>query len=260
MEACENIFEKIIFFEDLSDHEQREVKNHTKTCVKCRKHLKEIQAIMCSLKNSQEAHAIDDDLLLRYSIHLSGPKESDYDGRKLTRSRITKIRKHVAECSPCQEKVDQLCQEYQKIEEYLEKTGLPSLSLATNSLLSSLFEKALEFVKAGKESMKKKIYIPIPKYYPIAIGAVAALLIMLWVGPFFRGSNNPYSDLASFEEEKISFLTRSSVAQPISEGLNAFHEGNYQKAIQELEIFISKGSTPPYLWYAHYALGISYLL
>lgn len=263
MNYCDEIHDKIVFFDDLDEAEQREVKLHTSSCSRCRKKLHEFQAIMSSLKNSQDAHGIDDELIVRYSIHLSDPEEPDYDGRKLTRSEIKTIREHLAECDQCQKKVEQLCQEYQDIEAYFEKADFPALMAVSPSLSEkalALFGTATDSLKAAADSIKSKIFAPIPKYYPIAAGALAVLLITIWVGPFFRGSKNPYLELASLQQEKISSLTRGGAPQSLSEGLSAFHAGDYQQAIENLELSVSENSEDAALFYGHYALGISYLL
>jgi tetratricopeptide (TPR) repeat protein len=259
MESCKNIFEKIIFFEDLSKREQQEVNKHTKDCTQCQKHLEEIQAILFALKRNQKPHAIDEELLLRYSIHLSAPAEPDYDGMILTRSEITRITQHLAECDFCQKKVDQLCREYQEIEEYLEKTGLPQISFATEYPLIIRAKGALNFLKSAKQMIKNKIFVPMPNFHLVAAGAVAVIALIIWVGPFFRGSDNPYHHLASLEHEKVSFLTRSGISKPIDMGVVAFYEGDYQKAIGDLEPFLSKNPSDSSLLYIHYILGISYL-
>ena len=260
METCKKFYEKILLFDDLSTHEQLEVKQHTANCDKCRKQLEKFQMIISSLKRSQVSHVTDDTLLLRYGIHISAPKEPDYDGRKLTRSEVSKIRKHLAECSECMQKVDQFCQEYQEIDDYLEKTDFPTLSLAPKSSWSLVSENAIHFLKSVTFTAKSKIFVPIPKFYPIAAGAMAVILLMILVGPFFRGSGNPYLELASLEQEEISLVTRSSISLPLNEEFSAFHERDYKKAIQNLERFITNNSTDPSIFYAHYLLGISYLI
>ena len=260
METCEKFYEKILLFDDLSTHEQLQVKQHTANCNKCRRQLEEFQMIISSLKRSQASHVMDDTLLLRYSIQISAPKEPDYDGRKLTRSEVSKIRKHLAECSECMQKVDQYCQEYQGIEGYLEKTEFSTLSLGPQSSWSLVSEKTIHFLKSVTSTAKSRIFVPIPKFYPIAAGAMAVILLIILVGPFFRGSGKPYLELASLDQEKISLLTRSSMSLSLSAGFSAFRERDYKKAIQNLELFIKNNSTDPSIFYVHYLLGISYLL
>jgi len=260
METCKKFYEKILLFDDLSTHEQLEVKHHIANCDKCRKQLEKFQMIIYSLKRSQVSHVIDDTLLLHFSIHISAPKEPDYDGRKLTRSEISKIRKHLAECSECMQKVDQYCQEYKEIDDYLEKSEFPTPSLAAKFSWSLVSEKVIHFLKSVTLTVKSKIFVPIPKFYPISVGAMAIILLMILVGPFFRGSGNPYLELASLDREKISLVTRSTGLLPLSDGFSAFHERDFKKAIQNLERFITNNSTDPSIFYAHYLLGISYLL
>jgi len=231
METCEKFYEKILLFDDLSTHEQLQVKQHTANCNKCRTQLEEFQMIISSLKRSQASHVMDDTLLLRYSIQISAPKETDYDGRKLTRSEVSKIRKHLAECSECMQKVDQYCQEYQGIEGYLEKPDFSTLSLGPHSSWSLVSEKTIHFLKSVTSTAKSRIFVPIPKFYPIAAVAMAVILLIIL--------GNPYLELASLDQEKISLLTRSSMSLSLSAGFSAFRERDYQKAIQNLELSYS---------------------
>jgi tetratricopeptide (TPR) repeat protein len=268
MDTCSHYSDKIIFFEDLSPDEQQEVKDHTGYCDRCRKHLQQIQAIMASLDGKLDTHAVEDESLLRYSIHLSAPKESDYDGRKLARSEIASIRKHIGECESCRQKVDQFCQEIQEIEQYLEEAELPELVLSNNFDWAGIFEKArfswnrayrkaIGFLADITDLVKRQLFAPMPRLVPITIG-VTALVVFVWAGPFFR-DDDPYHQLASLRQQEILSLTRGSLPELLADGLSAFHEGNYERSIQDLERFISNNSTDPSLYHAHYVLGISYL-
>jgi uncharacterized protein with PIN domain len=116
MNNCKNISEKIMFFNDLDTMEQDEIKQHTTQCIDCQKKLEEFQTLLTSLKQYQNEHVINEELLERYSIYLATGDEPDYDGRKLTASEIEEIREHIGECPRCQKKVEQLSRDYRDIE------------------------------------------------------------------------------------------------------------------------------------------------
>lgn len=258
--SCAALYEKMIFFEDLSKREQREVEKHTNECPECNKHFNEISTIMHSLKGGQRSHPIADDLLARYSLYLANPAEPDYDSRKLTRPELRRVRKHVAGCPQCEGKVAKLRQEFGEIQQYLETTDIPGDLIVGQSSRALISVKDLKFVQVAKEFIKTWVFAPVPKFYPVAVGAVVVISLMIWVGPFFRGSDNPYSSLVSLEQEKILSLTRGSTSETLNKGLISYQEGNYQKAIQELEKAISENSTDPSLFYAHRLLGVTYLI
>ncbi|MFQ5771396.1 MAG: hypothetical protein ACE5HX_12720, partial [bacterium] len=251
MKACKSFYDKLLFFDDLDCDEQKKVRLHTEQCETCRQQLQEFQAITSSLQSIQFKHHLNEELLVRYSIYLAEPKVPDYDGRKLTQSEIVHIQKHTTECQQCQTKVQQLCQEYSEIEAYLEETDLPALSLARRSPWSIVSNKVLPLYRAIKDTIENIIFLPVPKLYPIAVGAMAVLLLTIWFGPFFRGSDNPYLALVTLQQERTSVLTRSGMPAELHAGLAAFQKGRYPQAIQDLEHFIANNSSHPSLFYAH---------
>ena len=253
MDNCSCVYEKVIFFNEVNENERQKIKNHADNCSSCHKVLQQVGIIMTSLDRDINQHSVDDELLLRYSIYLSAPKEADYDGRKLTQSEIANIRDHIAGCGACRNNVEQYCQDFQEIEEYWEREKLPSLMLNPKLLFETLNQRMAGFLK------KVANYNPFifkPRFFPIALGT-SVLVILLWVGPFFRGDQILYNQLTSLDE--VSLLTRSSLPDPLSEALSAFHESNYNQSIQDLEISISSNTSDPSLFYAHYVLGICYL-
>ncbi len=253
MDNCSWVYEKEILFNELKRNEQQQITEHAENCISCHRHLQQMGIIMTSLDNNFNQHSVDDELLLCYSIHLSAPNEGDYDGRKLTHSEIANIRDHVTGCSSCLNKVNQYRQDFQEIGEYWEREKLPSLMLNPKLSFSRVHQRIVGFLKkyAGYNP-----FIIKPRFFPIAIGAVV-LLTLIWVGPFFRGNQHLYNQLISLDE--VSFLTRSSLPDPLSEALSAFHDSNYHQSIQDLKGFVSSGTSDPSLYYAYYVLGICYL-
>ncbi|UCH88001.1 MAG: zf-HC2 domain-containing protein [Thermoplasmata archaeon] len=259
MNNCKNISEKIMFFDDLGDMEQDAIKQHTEQCTACQQKLEAYQTIMVSLKQHLDDHVIDVELLERYSIYLAARDEPDYDGRKLTASEIAEIREHLSDCPRCQKKVDQLSLDYQDIVTCLEDTELASLTLADEAHRPSLSDQAAEFLRKATDALKDLFTLSTPRLYPIAVGAVAVLLILIWFGPFFRGSDNPYAHLMTFEHERIFSVTRGNLPQSLNQGIYNFQQGNYKQAILDLEQFIPENSNEILLSQAHLAAGIAYL-
>jgi TolA-binding protein len=259
MNTCDNIYEKILFFDDLSAGEQEEIRKHAEHCAGCRQKLREFQSIRVSLQHHQAEHRVDDELLERYSVYLEAANEPDYDGRRLTTAEIGEIREHLTECPGCRDKVERLRREYQAIHTYLENTDLAGLSFAAAEAEPSFPEKMTKALRNVGETIRDKISFSSPVFYPIAAGAIAGLLLLLWFGPFFRDSDNPYYHLAVIDQPELSFVTRGSMPDAFSKGLSAFQEGNYQLATRELEIFLSQSPDSTSQFYAHYLLGISCL-
>ena len=257
MKLCEKIDDKLIFFKDLTKEEKGQIQAHLNDCKNCSEKLLDFQNILSAIKTNQE-HPIEDDLLTRYSIYLAVPGEVDYDSKKLTRSEISRIKKHVRECQACEEKIEQFTREYQEIEKHLDETDLPELTLGPRPALARLSDLLQQLYYSAIQGIRDLIYIPMPKF-SVALGAIAALFIMIWVGPFFRGSENPYLKLVSIDKENASFVTRSSLSQTLAEGLAAFNQGDMERAIQRLESFVRNNPNHPPRFYAHYMLGIAYL-
>jgi tetratricopeptide (TPR) repeat protein len=259
MNTCDNIYEKILFFDDLSAEEQEEIRKHAEHCAGCRQKLTEFQSITVSLQHHQAEHTVDDELLERYSVYLEAMNEPDYDGRRLTAAEIGEIREHLAKCPGCREEVERLRQENRSLRTYLENTDLAGLSLAAGKPEPSFLEKIENVLRNVGETIRDKISFSSPAFYPIAAGAIAGLLLLFWFGPFFRGDDYQYYRLASLEQEKFSPVTRSNVPEILSKGLSAFHEQHYQQAIGELERYIAENPGDPNLFSAHYFAGLAYL-
>lgn len=259
MKTCKDIYEKLLFFDDLGSKEREEVKEHTAQCANCRKQFEEFQTITVSLKHHQTEHAISDELLERYSIYSAAPAGPDYDRRELSVSQIAEIRSHLKECPRCRQKVERLRREYRDIEAYLENTDLAGLTFAAAEPESSFLEKIAKAVRYAGETIRDKISLSSPTFYPIAAGMVTGLLLLLWFGPFFRGNDYQYYRLASLEQETFPPVTRSNMPEILSKGFSAFQTKDYQQAIGELERFIAENPGDPNLFSAHYFAGLAYL-
>jgi tetratricopeptide (TPR) repeat protein len=261
MKTCEEYYDLLVFFDDLSHSEQQEVKQHTEKCSACRKHLMEFQAIKASLSQREDSAHIDDDLLTRYGIYLSAPDEPDYDGRRLTRQEIAAIEKHVNLCRPCRQKANQITQEYREIEAYLEQEGVPSLHLGRASLWSAVKGKTLNLFEDAASLVKGFTSLPKLRLYPLAATALAGIVILLWASPLFRDSEHAYNQLASLnlDKEKHGFLTRNEASQAMSDGLFAFDHGRFDEAVEKFEQFIAQNPGHPSLFYAQYVAGLACL-
>lgn len=252
MDVCSIICDKIIYYDKLDLIEKQRIKEHANNCQSCQKYLQEIGMIMSSLNRNMNQHSVDDELLLRYSIHISIPNEPDYDGRNLTNSEIADVRQHVAVCESCQKKVNQYCQDFKEIDEYWETKKLPSITINPKLSVKSTHSRIAKFLRNNN----RRTFGLKPRYIPFTIGA-AALLVILWLGPFFRGNQALFDELISFDE--VSLLTRNNISPPLNEAISAYYTTDYERAIQELEGYISSNPSNPQLYYAHFILGISYL-
>jgi len=262
MKPCQHYSKKLIFFDELDQEEQKEIDQHLKSCEDCRIQFEQFQLIEFGLYEFENMTHVDDDLLVRYSVHLAEPGTSDYDGRKLTSSEIRLIQNHTTKCATCHEKLNHLIQEYQEIKIYFENSDLPDISIKPATLVDIALvsiKNITEAVTNTVERLKKKTFVPIPRFYPVAVGAMAALFAVIWFGPFYR-SNNPYWQLTNLQEQSVASVTRSSLPQGLNAGLTAFQRGDYENTIEIFETFISNFPTHPSLFYVDYILGVSYLI
>jgi len=217
---------------------------------------------MTSLAGRRQRPHIDGELLTRYSLYLSTPDEPDYDGRRLTGSEIGEVEHHLGECDVCKEKVENLGNEFQEIELYLEKAGLDQITLGaeSNRSVGAILTGVSETVESVFGWLKDRVTSPLPRFAPLAVGAMAALMLIIWAGPFLIQSDLPYATLASLDGEKFTSRTRSAGTPSLTDGLQAFHQKQYRQAISAFEQFISQGEADPNLPYAHYLAGVSYLV
>jgi tetratricopeptide (TPR) repeat protein len=261
MKTCEEYYEMLVFFDDLSHNEQQEVKQHTEKCPTCREHFSAFQQIKMSLKQREFAGHIDNELLTRYGIYLSEPGEPDYDGSRLGRKEMANIKKHVESCQACQQKVNRIAREYRAVEAHLEREGVPALHLGKTSLWPVIRRKALKLHESLLAFVKGAASLSRLQFYPIAATALAGIVILLWVSPLFRGSGYKYSQLASLEleKERRGFLTRSEASHLMSEGLYAFDHGRFEEAIEKFEQFVAQNPDDSSLFYAHYVAGLACL-
>jgi hypothetical protein len=215
---------------------------------------------MAAVRKAADPNHVEDQMLTRYAVHLSEPGQPDYDGRRLTREEISSIGKHVEQCSPCREKLDRINQDYQEIEAYLEESGVPSVAIGKASAGSRLKSWAVRLFELLTTVAKALKSVPALRLYPAAATVLASLLVVVWVSPLFRGSDYVYYEMASIEDEDVTFVTRSGdTSQRLTDGLMDFSEGHYLQAVEKLEAFISEYPDDPNAAYAHYISGMACL-
>jgi tetratricopeptide (TPR) repeat protein len=267
MGTCKVFSEELAFINELSSDRRQEILQHTENCDRCRKRLRQFEKIMSSLPHNPEKaqHPFDEEVLLRFSIHRESHGEPDYDGTTFSSSELDSIQSHIEDCPECAQKVQNFTKEYRDLETYFEHTDLPDLTLgevtpavADTQEKRQLFGNIIESVQSLADQIKERFWIPIPGQLQLATIAVAAVLVILWFGPFYR-IDNPYLPLASFENESPSFVTRGEGPNLFTGGFIAFHEGNYEQAIIMLEEAIAANPENNSVFFAHYLTGLSYL-
>jgi tetratricopeptide (TPR) repeat protein len=258
MKKCEYFYDQIIFYDDLSPSEQREVDAHTAACADCRQRLRETQLIVAGLMQRDSTGHVADELLTRYGIFLSNPQEPDYDGSRLASEEIAGIKQHLQKCHVCQQRVDAIVQEFREIDRYLEQAGVPALIVGKKPAWAAIQQLAAKWLDWISSFLKSTVSVP--KFYPVAATAFAVILILAWTSPLFRGSEYKYHQLASLEVENAAFLTRDAEFQNMSDGLYAFEQGRYAQALEKLEQFIANNPEHRALDYAHYVAGLTCLL
>lgn len=258
MKDCEKFEDKILYLDELPDEQQHEVFDHIRTCSDCRAKLKDLQAITAGLKNRAARH-VDDKLLTRYGIHVLDPDHPDYDGSRLGPEEVTRVAEHVEICAQCQNRLAQITDQYRQIEEYLEAAGLPDLSLGRRSAWQKAERTGRDLLTAASAYARNLLTIPAPKFYPLAVATAAALFVLVWVSPLFRGTGNIYEDLISLQRSDVGGITRSEAPGPMTTALAAFQRGDYKTAIRQLETFVQTAPEDRLQPFAHYVLGAAYL-
>jgi len=259
MEKCKTINEKIIFFEELSDDEKKDVQKHLKTCSECREVFGQIQIILSNLMAMGDQNHIDDAVLVRYITYKNNPNETDYDGTKLVEPEVANIQKHLQECALCQEKINEKQSEYDSIETYLDEMDLPDVEIKVHSEKIQSKRNISSPVNIFEKLWKNLFDVRKPKYVYALASVFVILFLIILILPIFKGSPNIYYEIALLEKSKVTFLTRGANVSPVREGLFEFNEGNYSASIEILENYVTEQPDNPNRAFAEYICGISYL-
>lgn len=257
MAACKKYYEAILHFEELSEEEKDQIKQHIKECDDCRVHFIETQTITSALRQLKPAAHIDFDQLVQYGIYLSDPKHPDYDGEVLNEEQIANIKSHINRCSDCRNIVDEVKQEYEEIESFLKTEGVPD---TTWKKMAPVRKKESQFSIRFTNFLDTIQGFLFPVNSRLVPAAIVVLLVLVWFSPLFRGSNRILSPLTTVDKGSVQYLTRGSGSLLLNAGLSAFQSDNYQKAIDNLERYCEQNGQNPDLAYVHEILGISYLI
>ena len=261
MKTCEKYHKQMIHFNELSEDEQLQVKQHVSACEDCSKHFLEIRQLKISLTRLQNEDHIGDELLNRYSIYLADSKKSDYDGYKFTDEKIVQIQNHVASCRKCQQTVDHIAGEYANIENYLKEAGVPDITFGKTSNWAKVFGTTTKIFNSIAAVIRDFVTLPKLRIIPVSAGSFVVLFIFIWISPLFRGDGKIYFQLTSLEREEIRSITRSPSSQLLTDGFYAFNDGDYGTTISKLERYINQFSNDSSsVAYAHEILGIAYLV
>lgn len=259
MSKCKNYREKLIYFDDLDSEVQAEVKAHLKTCANCRNDFDKFRRILNSLKNMNQNVHISEKFLARYVVYQFDPNEPDYDGVILTDGEVNKIRGHLTRCDDCRKKFEEMQQEFQSIESYLEGLDLPDVfvrKIEPPTPLKDRISSALETVING---IRTTLTPAAGRYVLIPATVIAVLLAIFLFLPVFQSGSNNYFKVAALQDTRVSYLTRGGGSGSLHTGLFEFNEGNFSSAIVLLEQYIESNPDDPNRNFAEYVCGISYL-
>lgn len=254
-----DIESKIIFYDELSEEERKEVDEILKTSKKYRDYFNQIRAIEDSLKKSQKVELPDEDLLIRYVNYLREPREPDYDGRKLTREEITRIEALIEKNPLYRKRFEELQKELLELDTFLADSEIPDLEIGRSYLLLDIKDWLSERIKAVGERSEEWLVQLTSRRVLVPVAVVATVLLLVIVNPFLSHTQLTYSDLASLETTQISYLTRSSSETTLQMGVSQFNNGNYSQAIHTLEQLLSQPSNNINIPFTKYVCGLAYL-
>ena len=187
MSVCENLHEKILLFNDLDTEEQAEILKHAEGCESCREKLQSIQVITNSLQHHQDAHAVSDDMLENYSMHIASPGEPDIDGFGISKEEIDIVRSHLEKCTRCRRRVERMQLEFHEIEAQLENSEIAGLSIGGTAINN-------ETVESGQKGRfvepKPKVKHFDPQFIVRYSMAAAVLLAALYGGLWYVGNTS----------------------------------------------------------------------
>ncbi len=256
MEKCKE-FRKKIFWEELSEEQQQRLKKHLESCAECRQYFERNEAILSSLQKSN-VH-ISGELLNRYTSYLYAPDEPDYDGRRLSKTEISRMQKHLRQCRSCEQKLADLKAEFQDLQAFIDNSELPDLTIDRRSFQFEFLEK-VGHLRETVESILNAFFSSLkPKYVLIPATGLAVLLALVLIIPSLERSGDAYSELAALEKTEISYLTRSSTTTSLRSGIAEFNQANYSSAIEILTGFIRENPEDANIAYPEYVCGLAYL-
>ncbi len=265
MKKCKH-FEDLIYDDrELNAVDQQALDAHLQACSHCHKVFAESRAIFAALQAETSAVHIDEQDLERYANYLLTPDEPDFSGEFLSLQEIDQIKAHLSGCQKCKIHVDEMLQELQALDAYLEDAGIPNITIG-EAVVEASFKKARVAPKriAGERSTLAILWENLtsaltvsPYLIPAAGVAIIALLVM--INPFGGNNFSGYTELSALDQPQFSYLTRSNGNRDLQAGIQHLNNASYTAAIEHLERFIAENPKSDNATYARYLCGVAYL-
>jgi len=259
MKTCQAYKEQIIFYEELSENEKKDLKKHLEFCKSCQKYFQSVNFIISQIKEFNQSNHIEEGMLSRYAVYRFAPDEPDFDGTRLSESEIRRIESHLARCVYCEEKLGTLMEEIEDLNSYLDETDLPDMVVGATSVIERVKEKFESLFDSISKILKNILPKPKLQWIPALTTAITILLIMFILSELWKKSD-PYVDLAKIDKKELFSITRSSTTTSLFTALRAFENNDFSRAIIETENYINIHPNEVNLGYTHFVCGLSYLL
>ena len=259
MRPCKEYFEKLIFFDDLSELEKQDILEHLKNCKNCQIHFDQINTLMTSLKNGLGENHLSDESLVRYLIRENFPDETDYDGKKLSTFEVLKIKSHLKQCEMCETKIEEMQTEYKSIEDFISEAKIENYVLGKRSFWINAKDQISSLFVSIMENLKRLSFPKKSRYILVPATVITVLFLLILILPIFNGSENFYSKLGKLEKTEISYLTRGSTTNNFQVVISEFNKNNYSKVIEMLESSPLEKPDNTNQAFAEYIFGLAYM-
>lgn len=251
VKRIDTICDKIYYFFNLEDGEKKEILQHITICSKCRK----IYDQLILLKDNFDGNHINEGLLDRYITFTNFPGEKDSNSEELLDFEFRLIENHINKCSVCKAKLVEKQAVYVEMNKFWENANLPDFILNPTNMGNKQEKNVLKKLISQIKSFK----VPgIPGFRQLALSAIIIISIFI-VFPFFNLEEPTLQQLAQIEEIYIPYFVRSST-NGFQAGIEFFNQKNYTGAILKFQEYLNHSSDLDNKNYAHYLLGLSYVL
>ncbi len=260
MQKCESFQQKINFYDELDETNRHKVDEHLQHCETCNRYFKQVRRLERLLKADGPISHISNGQLTRYVAHINAPHEPDFDGQKPDSEKLEQIKAHLRECDYCSARVQEMQASYRDLENFVEQTELPDLTLKPKSATyrpaperASVLEQALSFIDSLLPARA------VPKF------ATVAMLLLVFVLFIFNPLSidkiiNEHKNLSEIEPKTITFAVRGISDNTLERAFIDFNNQNYERASQGLNEFLKDHSEHENRLYVQYVYGLSLIM
>lgn len=252
--TCKEYEEQILIYDELEKALQDELDRHMEDCENCRSLFQAMRLLISAEPASKATQHPGTDLLSRYVVQNRYPGEPDYDGTSLSKAEAAFIKDHLANCTDCSKRVEEMTLELNEIAEYVQEAGVPDLTIAKRSYFGFFPSDILERIR---EFFKEPLW-GAPRYIPALATLSLALLISIFA---LRtpGTSDQLFRLSRLDAVSLGQVTRAQNNPLLSNAFETFNKRDFLKSAEQFENYLSTAAEDAQTAYLHYSCALAYL-